>query len=339
MITLSPVTLGVLAALVMQSGGVRPPAQAPASRPSDVRTGITIQPETVTVGDPFVVMLRVRAPRGATIAFPEGPDSLAEVEALDTRTVRAATDTPADSSAVDQTASYRLAAWDVGDQPLRFRDIVVRIEGQERHLGLGELQVHVRSVLPEDSAKRVPKPPRPPFDYPRPWWHYLIAALVALALIGFFIWWWRRRRARGRPALVPDPFKVAEEEFARVEALGLLEAGERGRFVALMVEVLRHYQSARVDGAWPSLTSTELVALVKRTRHVPVDRLAAVLAESDMIKFARRTVTTERARELAHEVRTIVRDVDASVKREAAEAAARAAVAAEAEGTTRKEAA
>jgi hypothetical protein len=47
-----------------------------------------------------------------------------------------------------------------------------------------------------------------------------------------------------------------------------------------------------------------------------------VLEESDLIKFARRTVTPERARELAHEARAIVKETDRKVaERKAAEAA------------------
>jgi hypothetical protein len=42
---------------------------------------------------------------------------------------------------------------------------------------------------------------------------------------------------------------------------------------------------------------------------MPVDRLAPVLDESDMIKFARRAVSTERAREIAREARAIVHDL------------------------------
>lgn len=75
-----------------------------------VQIGVTVRPDTVTVGEPFTVLVRVRAPLGSAIAFPDGPDSGAVVEAVDPRTVRSA----ADSGAVDVTAAYRLVAWDTG---------------------------------------------------------------------------------------------------------------------------------------------------------------------------------------------------------------------------------
>jgi hypothetical protein len=127
---------------------------------------------------------------------------------------------------------------------------------------------------------------------------------VAIAL--FLLWWWWRKRKRGRPVAVPDPYARAEREFTRVEALGLVDAGERGRHVALVIEVLRDYLAARYPSAPLALTSTELLGAVRTERAVPNDRLMRVLNEADLIKFARRQVTADRARELGREARAIV---------------------------------
>lgn len=105
-----------------------------------------------------------------------------------------------------------------------------------------------------------------------------------------------------------DPFVRAESEFQRIEALGLLEAGERGRYVALMVEVLRDYLAARYAQASLSLTSTELQRSVREQPHLPKERLTRVLTDADLIKFARRAVSSDRARELGRDARAIVAD-------------------------------
>ena len=290
--------------------GVQPPPAA--QPPAGVQVGVTISPDTVTVGDPFVVRVRVRAPLGAAIRFPAAPDSGGPVEALDPRVVRTADST----AAVDQTALYRLVAWDVGALPLGLADVVVQVGGADRPVTLGAARVNVRSVLPADSAARVPKPARDLVNQARPWWlRWLWLALLVLALLALLAWWLHRRRRRLVLAQPPvDPYELAEREFARVEALGLLEAGERGRFVALMVEVLRDYLDRQVDGALPSLTSTELVAALRGHPAVPAERLAAVLAEADLVKFARRPVGIERARELGREAQAIVRDVHAATR-------------------------
>ena len=275
-------------------------------QPPPVRMGYEIRPETVTVGDPFRVVIRVRAPRGAEVEFPTAPDSGAKIEALDPRQLLPS----ADSTAVDVRAVYGLAAWDVGSQPLQLGDVVVRVDGRERRVPLGTLGIFVRSVLPEDSTLHVPKPERALFEFGRPWWHWLVAGLIAIGIIGLLYWLWHRRRRRA--AAEADPFAIAEEEFERVERLGLVAAGERGRYVALMVEILREYLARRVDGANTSLTTTELLAALRSSSVVPSSRLALVLAEADLIKFARRAVSAERAIELGREARAIVGDTNAA---------------------------
>jgi hypothetical protein len=106
--------------------------------------------------------------------------------------------------------------------------------------------------------------------------------------------------------VVVDPFERAVAEFQRIEALGLLDAGERGRYVTLTVEVLRDYLAARYAEADLSLTSTELQRTVRPFPHVPTDRLTRLLTDADLIKFARRPVSTERAREIGREARIVV---------------------------------
>ncbi len=86
----------------------------------------------------------------------------------------------------------------------------------------------------------------------------------------------------------------------------MLEAGERGRYVTLTIEVLRDYLAARYADAGLWLTSTELTQTTRTLPFVPQDRLTRVLTDADLIKFARRPVSTDRARELGREARGIV---------------------------------
>lgn len=278
-------------------------ARAAGAQQIPVKAGVTVAPDTVRVGDPFRFTIGVRAPRGATIEFPANTDSAATVQSLDKVAVR----TSADTAVVEQYADYRVAAWDVGMQPIRLPDVLVHLNGATRRIPIAD-SVFVRSVLPADSAQRVPKPPRPLVEEQFiPWWVWAIIA-AAVAIIGLLIWWWIRRRRRPKPEIVVDPFEAAEAEFARIEALGLLDAGERARHVTLMVEVLRDYLAARYAHASLSLTSTELSRALRGLPPVPQERLTRLLTEADLIKFARRAVSTERARELGREARAIVTD-------------------------------
>jgi hypothetical protein len=305
--TMRPLALLVVAlllpALAQPAGAQARPPAAPTVGGIPVQMGIAIRPETLTVGDPFTVTVRVRAPQGATIRFPEKPDTLSDAELLDPVRVTATADS------AERTAVYRMAAWDVGEVPIVLGAVLVRASGEERAVDLGNLRVFVESVLPADSAQRVPKPPRPPFDIERSlWWLWALLALAAL-LVGWLLWRWLQRRRATAPMEAIDPFTFAEREFERVEALGLVEAGERGRYVALVVEVLREYLARRSPDAAASLTSTELLHALRRDGRVPSARLAPILAEADLVKFARRPVNADRAKAIGAEARAIVRDV------------------------------
>jgi hypothetical protein len=282
-----------------------------------IQLGIAVRPETVTVGTRFIVAARVRAPEGATIAWPTAPDTSESLEIVSSRML----DSASDSLRTEETARWRLAAWDTGTMTIVLEDAVVTTLDAETRVPL-RARVYVRSVLPADTALHDPKPPRDIRAANPPWWRWVVVALLALAVIGLLVWWYLRRRRRKPPPVPVDAMQYAEREFTRVERMGLLEAGERGRFVALMVEVMRDYLALRLPGAAPSLTSTELVRYLRSRSDLPVQRLGAILSEADLVKFARRAVTAERAREIGQEARAIVRGVEQVSARERATAAA-----------------
>ena len=304
-------TIAALALLLaVQQGGATTP-------PVPVQRGIVVQPETVTVGDPFRVIVRVRAPRGATVDFPSAVDSGLKVESLDPVSVQPGTD----SSVVEQTATYRLAAWDIGRLPIRLADIVVRQADVTRRLPFGDdVSIEVASVLPADSAQRVPKAPRPLIEFGPPWWLWLLVGLIAAALVGLLWWWWRRRRAPASPPL--DAYALAQREFARVEALELVASGERGQHVALMADVVRDYLAREVAPARTSLTTGELAHALRVDRRVPVARLLSLLHEVDLVKFAGAPVSADRASAIGLEARAIVDAVHSAITAPSAQEAA-----------------
>ena len=267
-----------------------------------VSAGLTIEHDTVRIGDPFRVFVSIRAPQGATIEFPTALDSAGTVQSIDPRAVF----TQNDSTGFRQNAVYRVAAWDIGRQPIRMPDITVRVGSATRTVSLPGYAVFVATVLPADSAERVPKPARALFERSMiPWWFWaLLAAAIAL-LIGLW-WWWRRRRREAPAAVHIDPYVRAQRDFQRIDALGLVEAGERSRYVALVVDVLREYIADRFTNAPLALTSTELLSATRDARTLPHDRLMRILNEADLVKFAKRPVSADRARDMGREARALV---------------------------------
>ena len=270
-----------------------------------VQAGITLEHDTVTVGDVVRLVVRIRAPLGATINFPAAVDSLGPVQSLEPPTVRSGADS---TTAADRTATYRLSAWDIGLQPIKLGDVLVQTDDGDRRVALALPSIFVRSVLPADTALRVPKPARALLEARPPiaWWWWALLALAAL-VIGLLAWWIVRRR-RGLLALPGDQYAEANAAFARIEGMRLIEAGEPGRHAALMTDVLRRYLAARLEPVSLALTSGELQAAVRSVPTVPHDALRLLFESVDPVKFANAPLAADRARAMGDDAKSIVRD-------------------------------
>jgi hypothetical protein len=272
--------------------------------------GYRVNPDTVLIAQPFNFFIKVHAPMGVRFEFPAGPDTTTQngirpVELRGEKLVTMLADTA--------VALYRLVVWETGVRPLRFPDVRVSFQGQERRLPLAGALVFVKSVLPADTALRVPKPPRPIIVLPVFNW-LLWLALLAAAIVGALLWWaWRRYR--NRPKAPVNPYAHAQEEFARIEQLRLLERGDYSEYYAQMVDVVREYLVARVPGVRRSNTSSELLRTMRPRDGVEAE-LARLLERADLVKFARQDVSLEEARAAGLALRAIVDHVEARVNPE-----------------------
>ncbi len=293
--------IGVAALALLIQGAAVTPSTAPVF---PVQLGVSVRPDTVTVGQRFVVVMRIRAPRGATVEFPVETDSAASASPTATQLIgKPAIQSVKDSTGTTVTAAYQFAAWDVGSQPLGLSDIVVRFNGTPAYVSLRAREVFVRSVLPEDSALRIPKPARPPIPVPAFNWIPWLIALATLAGLGlgWRFWVWYRRRSE----LPLEPFAAAEREFNRVEAMQLVRAGQGELHVALMTDIMRDYLANRVAGLHRAQTSSELLAAAGRI-HSGVSGLGELLWRADLVKFANSVVASDEAERLGASARSIV---------------------------------
>ena len=265
-----------------------------------------ITPDSVGVGEPITVELRVRAPIGSEVRFPALPDSSDVVEPLDPRLLRDAST----ASILDRTAVYRLIAWDTGRRVLRFADITVEKDGASRRYSVTLPPLRIRSVLPADTTRRVPRSARDLLALAGGLWRLWLALTVVLALL-YLVWRaWRLRSAR-RADLGPDAAALAQDAFAHAARLGLLEAGETGRYALAHVDVMRSYLAVRYAEAAPSRTAREVAeALVGTDIPVLPERVAELLLRSEPIAFARSAVSADEARGIADEARAIVGAVE-----------------------------
>ena len=308
--------LVTFALLLLQA--IAPQTQAtPVQLP--VQMGFRVSPDTVLIGQPFNLFIKVLAPRGVRFEFPAGPDTATQngilpIELRGEKIVSMLGDTA--------VALYHLTAWEVGTRPLRLPDVRVTFQGQERRLTLGGASIFVKSVLPADSSLRVPKPARPIIRLAVVNWLLWLGVLAA-AIAAVLLWWaWRRWRNRPKPPI--DPYVRAQQEFARIEARRLLEDGQYAEYFAAMVDVAREYLAARVPGIRRSDTTTELLRAMNPGAGAEAE-LPRLLEQADLVKFARADTTLEEAREAGRILRAVVDQVEARVNPESEVAKRRSA--------------
>lgn len=306
--------VALVALLAVQ--GVAVPTQAPA-----VTARVT--PEVPAIGEPITVELRVRTAAGAEVRFPVLPDSGTRIEPLDPRAIRDAST----AQFLDRTAVYRLIAWDTGSVMVALGDVTILRDGVEQRYAVTLPPLRVRSVLPADTALRVPKPARAAAEAASLRWRLWLglAVLAALAYWGYRRW--RRVRA-ARAARGPDPFESAQAAFAHARALQFTSAGESGRHLLLHVGILRRYLAERWPVAGANLTARELAERLPGA-DFPIlpERVVSLAARAEAVAYARAAVGSDEAERLGAEAERIVQDLEQvwDSREEAARAAARRA--------------
>lgn len=246
-----------------------------------------LAPDTVTVGDPFRVVVRVSAPPGARVEFPPILLRNDTIGAL-----AAAPQVMMDSTGV-HTATYRAVAWVPGGHTVPAAAVTVLLPGgiPQRYRVQPPLPF-VRSVLPADTAGLRPRGPKDVWGTDRattlPW---LLLALAALILLVLLAWWlWRRRHAGAAEAAMD----ARERALA---ALAELRPEATEVFYVQLSAVLREFLAATSAEWGLDLASSELLAPLGAS-GVPAAQLGALrslLGAADRVKFARSRPGNEEA--------------------------------------------
>jgi len=267
---------------------------------------VTRSADTVTVGDPFTVQIRVRAPKVATIRFPDVPSAADAIEPVDPRAVE---DGPP-GEMLDRTATYRFVAWDVGPRGPAFEPVTITVAGQSRSIAVVVPPVFVRSLLPLDSAAHQPRDARAPVPVPGRLWQFVLLGSIAMALL--FAYWrrWRHMRRERATATGTDAWQDVRQAWQALDALKLDEAGEPGRHVIAHVDVLRHYLARRFPPVALTLNAGEATAVLTDLDFpVPVPRVADLLARDSELRFAHAGIAPDEAVALAAEARDITAQI------------------------------
>jgi hypothetical protein len=283
---MKPRACGAWLVLLLLSGapdlvGAQNDLPEPTSSTIPVRFSTGVLPDTVTIGDRFEAVLRVRAPEGSQIVFPVMPVLSDAVQATDSVRVI----TGADG---EKTALYGLVAWQVARLsavPLPVR--VVLPDGREALFRISLRLPEVQSVLPTDTAGIEPRGAK---DVAGGWNLWLLALVGAAALTVLALGWLLSRRTGRVSAPAPpasaDPREEALAALARAEAL---RDAEPKPFYAAVSDALRHYLAALSPRWGTDLTTEELLAQMRLDERSSreVDELRGLLRQADLVKFAR----------------------------------------------------
>lgn len=267
--------------------------------------GLKVSPDSVTIGDPFFLVVRVKVKPGFTVEFPQMPDSTegspSKIALVGTPLLQRA---PGDS--LEFRATYKFTAWDVGALAIPLTDVYVKGPGGAGFLPL-RANVFVKSVLPQDTTLRFPKPPQERYPVREFNWLPFLIAAIALAL-GEMLWaiyrWYRNRKNAPR-----DPYEVAMQEFKRIETLQLPQKGEPEWHALLMAEEMRLYLAAKVPTANISDTPRQLIEHVLAA-GLADERMREIMGQTELLKFAGAKTSPEAANRLGKNAREIVELVE-----------------------------
>jgi hypothetical protein len=155
-----------------------------------------------------------------------------------------------------------------------------------------------------------PLPPLPVIE--RNWlliWTLAILGTICVAVVATLLAASRFRRRKPRPGPPPIPAHVAAfqalDELARQE---LEKKGEFTRFYTLLSLIFRGYLGGRFGFDSMDMTTTEIVARMKRVKleHFQLEELVHLLEDFDLVKFAKMIPTQTQAAEDLARVRKFV---------------------------------
>ncbi len=268
--------------------------QAVAGEAAAIEVQADIRPDSVRVGERITLTVTVRGVADeAGIVFATLPD---------TGVVTALGPPSPGGEPGARSARYQLAAWEIGEFALPLADVRVVSGATELRIPLPDVRVRVVSVLPAE-ADIDTLAWKPPADVLGPNWSLgekLAAAGLALAVLLATVLY-LRRRGTGQPVPPPPPARSAQaralEALDRLEASGLVDAGELKGFYSAVSHILREFLAV-TDAAWGlDLTTAELMERIGRD-GVPdsqVLTLSGLLDGADFVKFARRRPTRAQA--------------------------------------------
>jgi hypothetical protein len=269
-----------------QSGGG--PALVQEHRVGGVGLTLTVDRQEIGIDGRIRLSVELTVPGDRRVTLPDLPERFGRFAVV----AQSPAETTAGEDEIRLRRQFELEPEGVG--PLTVPPLAVTVgdaaaAGDMREIRTDPVAITVTSVVPEGVDYTEPKDIAPPLSLSRPGWPiaawFLPGVVVAAIAVAVHLWRRRLSAARLQPAHL-----VALAELDRLQQAGLEDAGHVDAFYVRLSAILRRYLDWRFGLRALMQTTEEFVAALPAAEgglapYRPL--LAALLANFDLVKFAR----------------------------------------------------
>jgi len=257
--------------------------EAPATR---IQVQVSVEPLVVHIGDLVNYSIRVSAPQGTTLDFPEFGSNLAGFFIKEFSPLQVTQ--KGDLQIWQQT--YQLSTFLTGDYfipPVEFT-----LGNSDKILSAAQyVRVDSRLKGSSDQDIRDIFPPRkdPNEISLLSWLRFLWAPLILFILIIAGVSWFKRRE-HVQETLKLDPWVDALQKIETLKKSDFLEKGQMKVYFTQLSDILRNFLENRYGLVAPERTTEEFFQMIRLNplfSDTQKQQLASFLKECDLVKFAR----------------------------------------------------
>ncbi|MFM2418570.1 MAG: hypothetical protein RL385_3293 [Pseudomonadota bacterium] len=280
-------------ALAQDAGADAAPLAAPSTPPPQARVALSVSPAgTLKLGGLLTLRLEASTMKGEEVSVPE--QSLAPFEVV----ARRVHESPREDGGQAHAFELDVLALEPGE--LRLPGIKVRFVGAQGELSEAQTEPRIISVTsplanePSAAAKPAAEPVSVLVeDYTLAWLGGGLLAAALIAALTLYIARVLRRRPQPLPPLPPEipPWQIALQKLSALDASrDAMVADARGaELVEAVGNVVRQYLGERYGFDGLERTTEELMRALETLRptEISLSKVALLLEQCDLVKFAR----------------------------------------------------
>ncbi|MHC9539962.1 MAG: hypothetical protein AB9903_10620 [Vulcanimicrobiota bacterium] len=272
---------------------------ADAAPSPEVTASLSLDKTKATVGDIITATLEIKGPSALTVKIPEPSVFLGDLELRNAKKPLMQ-EREGKKSIICQfeITPFTTGKKEIGPLTVRYSlsgKSPVPEEGSSEEVKSNKVSLEVTSVLPKDGKNLDIKDIKPPMEVKYPLSYFIIGALailLAALLIYLLVRYLLKRRQRmkeDRLSAPKTPEELAMEKLKNLRESTLLSQGKVKEFYSILSDVLREYLENRHSINAPDKTTTELYRELRESNGLaPLSaEIKSLMAQSDMVKFAR----------------------------------------------------